>query len=213
VTAINGRYVMWYTTKHADSGRQCISVATAQSPMGPFVDQSSSPAICPLERGGAIDPSTFLDIDGSLHLLYKTDGNCCGLVTNIETVKLSSDGRRVESAPVTLLTSNDLQTRIIEAPSMSVRDGRYHLLFSVGDWQQPSYRTARALCDTAEGPCVVDNDHLLRSWTAGTGAGGAAYSSGATGSTVVFHAWDNTRPSYQSGGLRRTWIVSADALT
>jgi hypothetical protein len=213
VAKVDDSYVMWYTTKDAASNRQCISVARSAKPTGPFVDTSSAPAICPMGDGGAIDPSVFTDVDGSLHLLYKTDGNCCGLATHIETVTLSSDGTRVMSSPMTLLTGRDAGAKVIEAPSMSVRDGRYHLLYSTGDWKNASYQTGHAICTSLTGPCTIDNKRVLDSWTGGVGAGGAAYSNGATGSMVVFHAWENDRPSYRSGGRRQTWVISADALT
>ena len=71
------------TTRHTASGRQCISVAVADHPAGPFVDASTEPLVCTLDLGGSIDPSTVADDDGSLWLLWKSDGNCCGIPTMI----------------------------------------------------------------------------------------------------------------------------------
>lgn len=39
-------WLMWYTTRHATWGVQCISLATAASPTGPFVDASKKPFVC-----------------------------------------------------------------------------------------------------------------------------------------------------------------------
>ena len=39
-------YVMWYTVRERASARQCISMATADGPLGPFTDLSSGPVIC-----------------------------------------------------------------------------------------------------------------------------------------------------------------------
>jgi hypothetical protein len=61
----------------------CISRATSPNPAGPFVDNSSSAFVCPVSEGGAIDPSVFVDSDGSPWLLWKSDGDCCGLPTTV----------------------------------------------------------------------------------------------------------------------------------
>jgi beta-xylosidase len=54
----SGRYLLYYTTTQAASGRQCISVATASTPAGPFRDRSKGPLVCQLSQGGSIDPLT-----------------------------------------------------------------------------------------------------------------------------------------------------------
>ena len=62
----NGRYLLYYTTTERASRRQCISVATATKPAGPFRDSSSEPLVCQRSQGGSIDPYPFADReDGS----------------------------------------------------------------------------------------------------------------------------------------------------
>src|SRR5580692_8616617 len=41
-------------TTHGETNAECISRATATTPTGPFVDDSTSAFICPLDEGGAI---------------------------------------------------------------------------------------------------------------------------------------------------------------
>lgn len=53
----SGRYLLYYTTTQATTGRQCISVATASTPTGPFRDRSNGPLVCQLSQGGSIDPT------------------------------------------------------------------------------------------------------------------------------------------------------------
>src|ERR1700722_1647258 len=65
------------TTVGGWTNAECVSRATATSPTGPFVDNSTSAFICPTDEGGAIDPSVFVDSSGKPWLLWKSDGDCC----------------------------------------------------------------------------------------------------------------------------------------
>ena len=53
----DGTYRMYYTTALAGEDRQCISVATSDTPAGPYTDDSTEPLICEIEDGGSIDTS------------------------------------------------------------------------------------------------------------------------------------------------------------
>ncbi len=57
----DGQFVLYYTTTHAASGRQCISVATSNDPEGPYTDESRSPLICPLEARRCHRPESIRD--------------------------------------------------------------------------------------------------------------------------------------------------------
>lgn len=46
-----GRWLLYYTARELASGDQCISVAVAASPAGPFTDASAGPLVC--DRGKA----------------------------------------------------------------------------------------------------------------------------------------------------------------
>jgi len=72
------RYVAYYTTAHNESHRQCIGVAVASKPEGPYVDTSSAPLICQQDEGGSIDASPFEDSTGQRWLYWKSDGNAIG---------------------------------------------------------------------------------------------------------------------------------------
>ena len=50
---------MYYTTADDASGRQCISVAVASEPQGPYADKRAKPLICQAAEGGSIDASPF----------------------------------------------------------------------------------------------------------------------------------------------------------
>ena len=92
-------YVLYYTAADHASGRECVGRAVATQPQGPYRDDSSSPLICPVPLGGAIDPSPYRDTDGSLWLLWKNDGNAIGADTWLWSQRLSDDGLRLVGEP------------------------------------------------------------------------------------------------------------------
>ena len=98
-------YVMYYTVRHRSSNRQCISVATAAQPNGPFTDSSNGPFICQFNLGGSIDPQPFVAPNGALYLHWKSDDNALGNPTKLWGQRLSSDGRSKAGNPVKLAGS------------------------------------------------------------------------------------------------------------
>ena len=79
--------------------RQCIGVATAANPDGPFVP-GDQPLVCQLELGGSIDPYPYRDPATGIHYLYwKSDENAVGAPTSrLWGAALSSDGSASERA-------------------------------------------------------------------------------------------------------------------
>ncbi|MDQ6948039.1 MAG: glycoside hydrolase family 43 protein [Actinomycetota bacterium] len=155
LVAIKGRYLMYVSTEEASSGRQCIALATAPRPDGPYADRTNHPFICQQNLGGSIDPAIVRDAAGHLHLLWKNDGNCCGQPTAIWEQKLSADGMHVLGTARRLLSA-DLawQGGNIEAPAMIAAAGHGWWLFYSGNaWRSGDYATGLAFCTTVEGPC------------------------------------------------------------
>ena len=95
VLRLGNRYLLYFTAQERKSGLQCVGVAEAAEPRGPFRATSDDPLVCQRALGGTIDPSPFRDSDGSLHLLYKSDGNNPRVLvpSRIYTQRLA--GRRV----------------------------------------------------------------------------------------------------------------------
>ena len=79
----------YYTAKSLDAspygGKQCVGIATAASPDGPFVDHATAPVLCNTAANGTIDPSPFVASDGSVYLSYADD-------TGIRSQRLSASG-------------------------------------------------------------------------------------------------------------------------
>lgn len=130
-------FVLYYTVTDAASGRQCISAATSSSAEGPYADESTAPLVCPVDRGGAIDPSPFVDDDGRAFLLWKVDGNCCGSPVSLQVQELDGSGTALVGPPGELLApAQPWEAGLVEAPTMvRAPDGGLHLFYSANDWR------------------------------------------------------------------------------
>ena len=206
VAEVDGTYVLYYTTRHVESGRMCISVAVADDPAGPFVDDSTEPLICDLEQGGSIDPSPFIDTDQSRWLLWKSDGNCCGISTKIYAQRLTDDGTGLAGEPTELIR-NDLRWErdVAEGPSMIEIDGTHHLFYSANRWDSADYAVGHAMCSSVTGPCTKDSVPWLSSQTLGSsegvlGPGGLEVVDLAHpfADLVVYHAWTGGAVGYET---------------
>ncbi|MCP2031690.1 beta-xylosidase [Okibacterium sp. HSC-33S16] len=191
----DGRFALYFTAQEAQSGQQCIGVAAADAPTGPFVSASETPLICPLAEGGAIDASSFTDTDGTRYLVWKNDGNCCGLDTWLQLSTLSPDGLSVTGEPVRLLSqTEDWEGALIEAPVLVQHDDAYVLFYSANDYGGYSYATGYASAPALTGPYTKADGPLLSSPLTNEsyiGPGGQDIVSGPNGTDhIVFHSWD-----------------------
>ena len=196
-----GAYVMYFTAASKDPALQCIGVATATSPEGPFAPAGDGPVVCPPDQGGAIDPATFVDGDGTRYLLWKNDGNCCGLDTWLQVAELSADGTALVGETTKLLMQDQAwEGNLIEAPTLLERDGVYVLLYSANDYGGDAYATGFATASSVRGPFTKAEGPLLTTELTGgryLGPGGqdvvtAPSSDGADGADMlVFHSWDS----------------------
>ena len=165
-------YLLYFTAKEGRSGLQCVGVARAADPRGPFQSDAAKPLICQRELGGTIDPHAFRDADGQLYLYYKNDGNHPDFrkPTDIFVQRLSADGLTL-SGPAVALLRNDKpwEAHVIESPTMTRADGRYVLFFSANhfgweDHQSISpYAMGYARCAGPMGPCTDAPDNPLLS--------------------------------------------------
>jgi beta-xylosidase len=167
VIAAGGRYVMYVTTEEQASGRQCIALATSTSPGGPYADGSTHPFLCQRSLGGSIDPDVVRDAGGTLHLVWKSNGNCCGLATSLWEQDLSADGLRLVGSAHRLLGADQAwQAGNVEGPALLPAAKGWWLFYSGGDWRTASYATGIAWCPTVEGPCRDVLSHPLLASTA-----------------------------------------------
>lgn len=196
VARVDDGYVLYYATRVAATGHQCVSTSHAAGPTGPFTDASAAPLICQESEGGSIDPSPYT-VGTARYLTWKSEGVLPGTTPAIWAQRLSPDGRTLLGEPARLLTPTlEWEHGVVEGPAMLARGGRYDLLYSAGDWHSTGYATGSATCAGPLGPCTPRPEPLLRTGTAGVGPGGAEPFQ-APDSTwwVAFHTWNRRQPA------------------
>lgn len=218
VVKTDAGYVMHYTARDVQAGRQCLAVAVAESAEGPFVDESEGPLACQLELGGSIDSNPFQDADGQRYLLWKSDGNCCGIRVAMFIQPLSDDGLTLEGEATEIegvAADNAWERILVEAPTLYLHDGTYFLFYSANDYNSRDYAIGYATSSDVLGPYVeaAENPILATEVPFGSPAGSPA---GPGHQSIVldddgdpwlaYHAWDSGRIGDQAGGRRALWI-------
>jgi beta-xylosidase len=206
-----GGYVLYYTTRAAASGFQCISLATSTHAEGPYTDSSAAPLVCQVgdeSLCGSIDPSPFVDSSGQAYLLWKSDENSasCRKPPRIWAQRLRDDGLGLVGSVTALLTEDrGWEGAVIEGPAMIHHDGRYFLFYSANGFESRDYAVGYATCAGPMGPCekkTLDTP-WLKSDGALLGPGGQEFFPGPDGQTwMVYHAWSAPLTTYASGGER-----------
>ena len=194
VLQVGNSYVLYYSVRMAGAGGglECISVATATRPEGPFTDTSTGPFECQAALGGSIDPSPFIGADGMPYLIWKSNGG--GGISAIWSQQLDATGRAFVpgSAPVQLLVPDQAwEGGIVEAPDLVASGGRYFLFYSGNSWKTADYATGVAVCSGPLGPCTKPlSEPILGSGSNIKGPGGASVVTDGAGTPwIAFHAW------------------------
>ncbi len=209
VIKLGGRYLLYFTARDKTIDKQCIGVAVANKPEGPFKDVSSQPLVCQVAEGGTIDASPFLD-GGKLFLYFKNDGNCCGQPTWLYAQELAADGLSLLGAPVRLLRNEHAwEGAVIEAPTMLLYAGSYFLFYSGNDYGGTPYAVGYATCAGPIGPCTAapENPILKSRATAPVliGPGHTSIFLVGTQHWMAYHAWE-VLANGQRGSRRLLYI-------
>lgn len=221
VMRVGERYLLYYTAAHRKLDRQCVGVASASDPRGPFVDSAAEPLVCQVDLGGTIDADAFRDTDGKLYLYYKNDGNRVAKSSAIWGQQLSADGTTLIGQPVAIeRESKAWQQKLVEAPTMvRVPGGGYQLFYSGGyygwndDQRISPYAMGYATCTSPLGPCkdAPDNPvlHSFNDREAGclSGPGHQSIFQAAGRSFIAFHAWAATKGCRKVGDSRFLYIA------
>ena len=193
---------MYYSGTVATSlAQHCVGVAVSRGndPAGPYMPQDT-PLACPLSVGGAIDPSGFIDSDGTNYIVYKVDGNSIGhggacnngiepmVPTPILLQKLHTDGVSPLGPPIQILDRDTTDGPLVEAPNLiRTRNGSYFLFFSSNCYTTPNYNVNYAVAPAIDGPYVKASEPLLVTGDFDlTAPGGGTVTS--DGLKIVFHA-------------------------
>ena len=221
VFEIGGKWHLYYTASSREYDAQCIGLAIADSPKGPFRDASPEPFVCQPKLGGTIDANVLKDADGKLYIYYKNDGNRVRARTALWGQRLSDDGRSLVGEPVQLLTDRERwMERVIEAPTMVRGPAGYTMFYSGGffGWNPEEgglspYAMGYASCAGPLGPCIpaADNPilHSFKDKEAGCVSGPGHQSIfEAQGRTFMsFHAWAATSGCRKAEDERYLYIA------
>lgn len=198
--------VAYFTT--VDGGNTlCIGAATADDPLGPWVE---SPGPLVQHPQGVIDATYVEDDAGTPYLVYKIDGNSVGQPTPIFARQLAPDRLTFAAGSMQVqLLVNDPGTwegGVVEAPYFARHDGSWYLFYS-GNVYDHRYRTGVARSAALTGPYEKHGPPILANngrWV-GPGHGtvleleGAAY--------FFYHAWTNAGDGTNLGAGGRNGLV------
>jgi beta-xylosidase len=221
VMELGGKYLLYYTASDSRKNAQCVGVAVAADPFGPFVDDRPEPIVCQTALGGTIDASPLRDSDGKLYLYFKNDGNRVHARTSLWGQPLAADGLSLTGQPVELLKDDQKwQERVVEAPTMIHSPLGYELFFSGGffGWNPEEgglspYAMGYASCAGPLGPCTAAKENpILHSFSdreAGCLSGPGHQSIFQVGARTFmsFHAWQATSGCRKAGDWRELYIA------
>jgi len=202
VLARGADFVLYYTARFQATGLQCLGCAVSDAPAGPFRDDSTAPFLCQRDLGGSIDPSPFVDEDGRAYLLWKNDGNSCGLPTGLWLQPLRADGLALEGEPLELLRRDQpWELPLVEAPALLKHAGRYYLFYSGNWWESADYAIGYAISEILTGPYTKP---LAGPWFARRddvlGPGGQEFFTDRQGQVwMAYHAWTAPHAAYPAG--------------
>ena len=208
---VGAHWILWFTARDRVSQRQCIGWATADAAVGPYRSDATSPAVCQVALGGSIDPEVFVDRDHSRWLLWKNDGNCCGMTSSIWSAPLAVNGTTLAANPTSILsyggawqTAENPFRSTVEGPSMLRAKGAYHLFVSGNDYETSKYAVGEARCDAPSGPCrYISPSPILGSYADVAGPGGASVFRDRAGRPwLAYAAWTSPAVGYDHNGVR-----------
>ena len=207
VAFADGAYWMYYSAGVGDKNHH-LRVARAAAPGGPFRDVGVdlTPGLT-----FAIDPSPFLDSDGSRWLYFATDqlsGERPGTVVAVAplttptsigrhevVLTATADWQRYQADRMMYGERRDWHT--LEGPQVMERLGRYWMCYSAGNWHDGSYGVALATALHPAGPWRPCGEGATFLNSGDTGLLGPGHNSlfvdGAGVAHTAFHAWDDGR--------------------
>jgi hypothetical protein len=210
-----GHWVMWYDA--FSGGHGCLSVATTAA-LPVFTDTSGGPLYCGAPGVGVLDPSPFVDPNGTAYLLWKSnDGQGSAAPSQIWSVPLNASGTGFAGTRTVLLTVDQPLLpweTTTDDPQMVFASGAYDLLFSGGDFQSTSYNEALTTCAGPLGPCSQPAAPFLTTYGTAYGPGGGALFQDAGGGWWLgYAAWNAPCTNYGCGAVRFLYTAPIDFST
>jgi arabinan endo-1,5-alpha-L-arabinosidase len=196
----DGTYIMYFTAHAAKQNIQCIGVALAKRPQGPYVAPGKDPLICNPQDVDAIDPSAFTDTDGKQYLIYSS-----GKPTTLWLQQMSVDGiTPIGHRRELIRTDRPEEAGIVEAPTMVHHGDHYVLFYSANTYNSGNYFVNYATSESLASAFDKAPGQLLTKATLGgkyTNPGGEEFVPGHGHDYLLFHAYTtpNTRAMFVVG--------------
>jgi len=181
VYRIGDTYYMYY------SAEEHFCVATASSPLGPFVQAEKAP----MREKKGIDNSLFIDDDGTPYLLFVNfnDGN------EIWMAELQSDLLHIKPGTERFIIRmsqewEEVWPSVNEGPSIVKHGGIYYLTYSANSYESPMYGVGYATAASMAGPWTkYEGNPVLQSAGGLEGVGHHALFTDLQGNRrIVFHS-------------------------
>ncbi len=221
VIARRGRLWMIYSAKNPATKEHDLAIAVGDEPTGPFrpwgklVSGLLDGAEC--DNGhepcrGAIDGTFFEDVDGALYFAYSQESPRCIVLRRLDEDMKSVGAERV----VLIRADREEEAGVVEAPTLLIRDGMYHLIYSAGPFQGRShghrYTVRHASAPSLRGPWIKDEKPVMESVpgeTYGPGHQCVVTLPGSAGGEpedwIVYHGWDSQgQPQYGRNRIGRS---------
>ncbi len=150
---------------HKEDENGGIGIAVADKPQGPYKDYLGKPLINKFyHKGQPIDQYVFKDTDGQYYIIYGGWGHC-----NI--AKLNNDFTDLKAFENGELVKEITPKGYVEGPTMFIRNSRYYLMWSEGNWTDHTYKVAYATANAVTGPFELQGTVLQTDSAVATGAG------------------------------------------
>ena len=193
VAMIGGTFVLYYAVDVAGTRQRSASRwRPPASPRGPFTDRSTAPLECQKSLGGSIDPSSFIDTNGTPYLVWKSGGPGSSKIWSQQLAPVGHVVRPRDQPHLAAGTGPALGGRDGRGPGPGHTGGHYYLFFSGNDWNSANYAVGVATCI---GPArSVQRCHTesrsCRAGRAWRGPGGESVFADTCGNFwIAFHAW------------------------
>jgi arabinan endo-1,5-alpha-L-arabinosidase len=196
----DGSYILYFTARAANQNVQCIGVALADSPKGPFQGVGTKPLVCRPEDVDSIDPGAFTDTDGKQYLLYTSGrGKSTIWLQQVSIDGMTSIGER----RALIQADRPEEGNIVEAPAMVRHGSKYVLFYSGNAYNSGKYFVNYATANSLASTFVKHDGQFLTKDTLGGGMdnpGGQALVPGVKHDYLLFHAYN--------GGSQRAMFAS-----
>jgi beta-xylosidase len=190
-------YVMYYVGLSGGLGLNCVAVAVAATPGGPYADLGplaaaaggAEPIGCGDAAGaGNIDPSPFVDpVTGQAYLYVSTNRRCaagrCRRRPTLSAIPLTADRLHAAGPRIPLLGGGG----VVEGPAVVRHRGTYYLFYSHGRYTR-AYGMAYATAARPTGPFRRRTTILAQTRRVFSPGGGDVPLTGPHGGTwLVYH--------------------------